>query len=793
MIRKYFVICLIFIAQPGLALAALKIAPISNLNLINSNVNIKINTSSGETMQDPYLGNTRYQVEAPETGSEDKLTSIRVISPAMPQPTIIKVYPDQSESSGIKLENEAEIKGINPQPEPPKENRDLYDAATRQIETVQKTIDDTNLSGKTLLGEKELDYNRLGEIEMEIDLQTGKIINAEELKGVVLPPQKFNLDDLSVWAQNFAEVKDQSATNTTTEKIIETLRNQLSQSVINLGDDNSLRIMEHVLILPNGREIDWEKIKFSGDHQTFPPLLLNLSATSTESEIKYPVELTLNNKDSVLKFLESENNADQIENGEIKIKANFRLDRGQLILTEGDKDYNLKVPVNSLYYSAKQVAARAKGELEETTLGLVNDQAVYQFKVREKVRFLGVIPIKVSAQIKFDASADKYLETSRPWWTALATKHDYLSDFKTLPNIKAVKAEIKPLSYNQGDKISLLVYYINDSIKSVFGGCDPDENGVYHCPRAILKVNGNEIDSIDHVYIIKSGEEQKVYFEVSQVDCGASYEVVLDPDNQVEELTKADNVYQLKIECALQNAPDLIGVNLTYDNYNTKIIGQNNKADVTIKNVGNQPTPDSGSLAVISVGPDKFLRMLNVPTLNPGQSAVVKFEYTPDDCTPLQLKVDSGKQIAEKNEDNNIFIEPDWINTNCHRRPDLEFQHVYWMAGGYSFGRPQSEEYMPFDLTIRNNSNFAIGACAPNTILRVWQGSIKLFDQSLGAIGCPVGSVYDSYGPGHYLTHAKFNIQAKCGEIIVFQLDPGNQEWERQENNNFWIKTIECQ
>ena len=271
------------------------------------------------------------------------------------------------------------------------------------------------------------------------------------------------------------------------------------------------------------------------------------------------------------------------------------------------------------------------------------------------------------------------------------------------------------------------------------------------------------------------------------VQCGANLQAVIDPDNLITESTKSDNVYNFTVKCSPENGPDVVGSNIYFpDSYGQKKIGYKNKVTFVVRNEGDGNMPDNGSQALAMAGPSNFVKLISINPLPANKGRTYDFTYTPQDCTPLEIRLDANQRVDEINENNNVLVEPDYVTTACHSYPDLKFDWVYWKTNGYSFGKPKAGDIMNFEIDSINDRDYDyLGGCASNVYVRVLENGANPYDSFVaGSMGC---------GTSSKRAYTYVSYKAKCGATLTFILDPDNKNWERDESNNTWSTVIECQ
>lgn len=193
--------------------------------------------------------------------------------------------------------------------------------------------------------------------------------------------------------------------------------------------------------------------------------------------------------------------------------------------------------------------------------------------------------------------------------------------------------------------------------------------------NVIFKVNGTQRDS--HTY--STGGGGLSFNRTGQfpwhTECGATYEVIIDPLNAVIETNEADNSWMYTVSCVEPERPDL-SIVFSPSLWEPGFIHAGETITAYYR-VGNGGIEDSGAFKVGVKAGDRIIARSSHTGLGHGEGINGSVSFTAECGGPLSLMVDCDSEIIEEDETNNTRQD---VNFKC-AVPNLKA----WTLSG-SFG-----------------------------------------------------------------------------------------------------------
>jgi len=348
----------------------------------------------------------------------------------------------------------------------------------------------------------------------------------------------------------------------------------------------------------------------------------------------------------------------------------------------------------------------------------------------------------------------------------------------------------EPLSYQAGDKIIIRADLYNYGTKKAYSYVGTHvKNWLYNKNQQIYGNNEQVID-------IAPGKFQTMSYVWNSVVCGAPISLIFDPDRVLGETDNATAWYGTTA-CAPSHGPDLTVTQINFKglSYGGKNPGVSNEVSYSIKNIGDA---DSVPVKAEAKAGSKHLSTISVPLLKPGKYYSGVFNYTPSNCDPVHINIDTQGAMGntETNRDNNDIYEDSKVTQWCKNLPQLQFDRVYWKVNGYSFGKSSypNGSSMDFEVDIGNLSWDESVGCATVVKLRVEVNGQFSTDVMVGNVGNCANGGWHSVGDNvHMEKTVKFKIGPACNADVKFTIDPDHINPEFDRTNNTWSTKVQCE
>jgi hypothetical protein len=467
-----------------------------------------------------------------------------------------------------------------------------------------------------------------------------------------------------------------------------------------------------------------------------------------------------------------------------------------VIPTKTDRRLIIPIPSSetpTASFSAIISAAQPLGEITESETATREGRPIYTFTAREKLQLFGFIPLSSRVVFEVDQENHHVRKTNRPWWSFLAIKPDWNKFFSAIgPNLTITEVVWDKKSYHAGDMANISFKIKNTGTEQYFGTFD-----------VVWRDGEKALGYYKNFYTyLKPGESVDFKnFAPQPYVCNKTIYLEIDETNKVKETNKKDNVWQGISHCAPTSGPDLTA-SLKLENpffpQAEKRVGAKNTIKYTIQNISDGVSVKTRALMKTSGG--QYLALIDIPPLAPFLQYTGEIHYTPNDCSPIQLDIDTENKNTEPDENNNFVTEPIEVTDHCQKGPDLSFGlHYYTSKDGYSFGKPHKDgESLLFQVEIINTATDETWGCARNVSLAVFEND-KLFTTfNEGNFGfgpnCPSGGgTSGTYDHPTKIKTQKFYYPAKCGATLRLVIDPDTTIAETDKSNNTWSQLIECQ
>jgi len=351
----------------------------------------------------------------------------------------------------------------------------------------------------------------------------------------------------------------------------------------------------------------------------------------------------------------------------------------------------------------------------------------------------------------------------------------------------------EPLSYRAGDKIVIRADLYNYGTQKAYGGVGTHvKNWLYNKDQQIYGDNEQVID-------LAPGKSQTMAYVWNSVLCGAPISIIFDPDRVLGETDKSTTWYGTTA-CAPSHGPDLTVTQIKFKglSYGGKNPGVSNEVSYSIKNIGDADSVPVKALA--KAGGSQKLTIISVPPLKPGGSYSGVFNYTPSNCDPVHINIDTQGVMGntETNRNNNDIYEDSKVTQWCKNLPQLQFDRVYWKVNGYSFGKSSypNGSSMDFDVDVGNLSLDETVGCATVVKIRVEVNGQFSTDIMAGNVGFCVhgGGVYNmGTSNEHVAKNVQFKIGPPCNANVKFTIDPDHINPELDRTNNTWSTKVQCE
>lgn len=414
-----------------------------------------------------------------------------------------------------KITNTAEVKGINPQPEPPK---------IKSIEVEADKIDvpvEINLKNNLKKVETEtgdLKINKNAKLERTgLNPQPEPPMPTEELpvvEGVVLKTEKANLLGLKRCLVGNAEDKVKIDDEVTWGKC---------GRQANLPGQDIASLKKCVLVdLKNGTnkiddEVTWSKCE--GE----------INALSPQPDPPGRLEKIF-----------SINSDLEIQGTKVTFFSSS---------TGTTTEFKMKTALPAFYEGLTRALRKsgASTTIDKLKLKMVDGKLAYEAETIEPVKLFGLIPLKVNTKIIIDAEKEKVVGVNRPWYSAVATKAN-LSGLKLLPNLNITKLTVT--ASNGGPAV--------DGAPGKVVADVTNDGATYLIVSPPIMSGGHRMDFYGDsqwlgayvlVMFLKPGESVQFDYNWPSVKCGSTVKVEAALDQYLEEATKDDNTATAPVAC----------------------------------------------------------------------------------------------------------------------------------------------------------------------------------------------------------------------------------------------------
>lgn len=472
---------------------------------------------------------------------------------------------------------------------------------------------------------------------------------------------------------------------------------------------------------------------------------------------------------------------------DLPVRSDFIIKDNKLVLLDNGQELSLKFSPPSFYSALQSVLEQAKGELISIELKTENAKPYYFLRLKNAVKLFGFIPFEKEQLLKVDAQTNRPYYVKFSFLDKLSVLPDYAKLFDSGVSFEIQNVTFQPLSFKVGEKVVIRADLYNKGTESAYSGVGSHvKNWLYYKDVQIYGDNEEVLD-------IDPGESQKIVYVWDKIVCDAPISIIVDGGKKLKHMSTSKNAWYGTVKCAPDHGPDLVVTRIHFpDNGQVKVIGQKNKVEYTIKNIGDKDSIPVQALA--REGNANFAALISVPLLKPGGIYFNNFNYTPTSCDPLQIEIDGQKKMVglETNRDNNIGFEEAYVTNDCTLKPDLFFGLTYWLVDGYSFGKSHypNGSYMNFKVDVIN-SNFQ--SCANFIKVGAYEDGKEIAKIDFGSLGQCWGGGTGGVSQQGLVRTKEFGLMSKCGSTLELKIDPENVVWETDETNNTWTRKIECQ
>lgn len=526
------------------------------------------------------------------------------------------------------------------------------------------------------------------------------------------------------------------------------------------------------------------------------------SRVSTESGLlEKPIRLTLSSLESTasipVALARKKDSADLTfdllgQERYIPVHADFIVENGRFYLVGEDKSrHALKFSPPSFYAAVLAALKNTDNKINMIELKLERGVPFYVLDITEQKKLWGLFPLTFRSRLLVQAETNKLDAVNRDFLTSLLIHTDFAKLFAKGPNFEIKNVRFEPLSYRAGNKIVIRADLVNtgtDTAYSLVGS--HVKNWLYYKDQPIY---GND----EEVISLAPGESQKMAYVWNSVVCSAPFSIIFDSDRVLNEID-SKTVWYGTTACAPDHGPDLTATQITFEGlfYGGKNPGVSNKVTYAIKNIGDKNSEPVTALAKAGAG--QFLSLISIPSIIPGGYFSGSFNYTPTTCDPVDINIDpQGKMLGtETNRDNNDVFEDPKITNWCNNLPKLQFDRVYWMANGYSFGKSKypNGSYMDFEVDVGNLSWDTTVGCAYLEKIRVDINGQFFTDVLVGTVGnCANGGVYNIGDAAHMFKTIKFKLGPPCDADVKLTLNPDHLNPEIDRTDNVWTTKVKCE
>lgn len=511
---------------------------------------------------------------------------------------------------------------------------------------------------------------------------------------------------------------------------------------------------------------------------------VTLAQTSTKSGI--PVRIERKDEKGTMTF--------DIEGTQrtLPVSIDFDVEKGTFFPLDGSKNrMDLALSPPSFYAAILAAFKKNHAQLDSIELKESNGSPIYELTITENFKLFGIFSYPIKKKLTINARTNTPDQIDYSFLEKLGSHPNWPTLLQSGPNFSLTNVHFEPLSYKTGQKVVLWADLVNTGTQKAYSGVGTHvTNWLY---TKADKLYGTDEQVLD----LDPGESQKLAYVINSVECGAPLSIIFDTNRVLKEIDDK-TVWYGTATCAPNNGPDLTVTQIKFDglSYGGKNPGVENKVSYTIKNIGNGDSEPVVALA--KAGPGQFLNLISVPLIKPGGIYSGSFNYIPTTCDPVDISIDTQGKMkdSETNRDNNDVFEDQQITNWCNALPQLQFDRVYWMANGYSFGKSKypNGSIMSFEVDTGNLSWDITVGCATLVKIRVTINGQVATDVPVGTVGnCPNGGSHTTGDNAHMLKTTKFTIGPACGADVQFTLDPDHFNPELDRGNNTWTTKVECE
>jgi len=241
-----------------------------------------------------------------------------------------------------------------------------------------------------------------------------------------------------------------------------------------------------------------------------------------------------------------EHNKNQIN---IPVRTEVKVENGKVILTDEKFTYTLKTQLPTFYDNLTKELEKIgvpAASLENFEIKVQNEKPVYTADVTENGKLFGIIPLKIKTSITISADEEKVEQVKRPWYAKLVGKLAKFTDMKLLPNLVVTDIRFEPDKFSADAPIKVTATVKNEGFAYTVGGPDI-MNGTG--PTGQFLINGQTSQYYFIFLALAPGETQEFTFNWKKAICGADVGVAIAKGIHIEETTKEDNIKTVKAIC----------------------------------------------------------------------------------------------------------------------------------------------------------------------------------------------------------------------------------------------------
>jgi hypothetical protein len=203
-------------------------------------------------------------------------------------------------------------------------------------------------------------------------------------------------------------------------------------------------------LVGNKIEIGTSTLDFTESANKTPIIEIKLRNSSSSAPDMVKVKMVNNN--AIMNFPQGDGE------GQVTLKSDFEVQNGKIILLDGTNKLTISQNPNSFMTGLGRMLQSKKANMKGAELGIENGKPVYDVKAEVEGKFLGLINMPLSADLKVGADNNTVQAVKFPWYGFLYTKPDFkvnlVADF-------AVTSVVIPDSYKKGNTITAKVTITN--------------------------------------------------------------------------------------------------------------------------------------------------------------------------------------------------------------------------------------------------------------------------------------------------------------------------------------------